>query len=150
MDRFSRDLLHISRKAQTCVGSVVRKYHITIAEEPYFMAIQSHDGATQEELTALVGVDKAMTTRVIHSLEHKGLVKRVQDKNDKRQNRIYKSEKADEISESVRNDLLRLNQSFTEGISRKDMESFMCTLAVLDASISRFYETLHRSCPQSH
>ena len=140
MDRFLRDLLHVSRKAQTCVGSVVRKYHITIAEEPYFMAIQSHDGATQEELTALVGVDKAMTTRVIHSLEHNGLVKRVQDKNDKRQNRIYKSEKADEISESVRNDLLRLNQSFTEGISRKDMESFMCTLAVLDANISRCLE----------
>lgn len=140
MDRFLRDLLHVSRKAQTCVGSVVRKYHITIAEEPYFMAIQSHDGATQEELTALVGVDKAMTTRVIHSLEHKGLVKRVQDKNDKRQNRIYKSEKSDEISESVRNDLLRLNQSFTEGISRKDMENFMCTLAVLDANISRCLE----------
>lgn len=140
MDRFLRDLLHVSRKAQTCVGSVVRKYHITIAEEPFFMAIQSHDGATQEELTALVGVDKAMTTRVIHSLEHKGLVKRVQDINDKRQNRIYKSEKADEISESVRNDLLRLNQSFTEGISRKDMESFMCTLAVLDANISRCLE----------
>ena len=140
MDRFLRDLLHVSRKAQTCVGSVVQKYHITIAEEPFFMAIRSHDGATQEELTALVGVDKAMTTRVIHSLEHKGLVKRVQDENDKRQNRIYKSEKADEISESVRNDLLRLNQSFTEGISRKDMESFMRTLAVLDENISRCLE----------
>lgn len=140
MDRFSRDLLHVSRKAQTCVGSVVRKYHITIAEEPFFMAIRSHDGATQEELTALVGVDKAMTTRVIHSLEHKGLVKRVQDEKDKRQNRIYKTEKADEISESVRNDLLRLNQSFTEGISRKDMESFMRTLAVLDENISRCLE----------
>ena len=140
MDRFLRDLLHVSRKAQTCVGSVVRKYHITIAEEPFFMAIRSHDGATQEELTALVGVDKAMTTRVIHSLEHKGLVKRVQDEKDKRQNRIYKTEKADEISESVRNDLLRLNQSFTEGISRKDMESFMRTLAVLDENISRCLE----------
>ena len=140
MDRFSRDLLHVSRKAQTCVGSVVRKYHITIAEEPFFMAIRSHDGATQEELTALVGVDKAMTTRVIHSLERKGLVKRVQDEKDKRQNRIYKTEKADEISESVRNDLLRLNQSFTEGISQKDMERFMRTLAVLDANISRCLE----------
>lgn len=140
MDRFLRDLLHVSRKAQTCVGSVVRKYHITIAEEPFFMAIRSHDGATQEELTALVGVDKAMTTRVIHSLEHKELVKRVQDEKDKRQNRIYKTEKANEISESVRNDLLRLNQSFTEGISRKDMESFMRTLAVLDENISRCLE----------
>lgn len=140
MDRFSRDLLHVSRKAQTCVGSVVRKYHITIAEEPFFMAIRSHDGATQEELTALVGVDKAMTTRVIHSMEHKGLVKRVQDEKDKRQNRIYKTEKADELSESVRNDLLRLNQSFTEGISQKDMERFMRTLAVLDANISRCLE----------
>ena len=46
------------------------------------MAINSHDGAAQEELTAFVGGDKAMTTRVIHSLESKGLVKRVQDAKD--------------------------------------------------------------------
>jgi DNA-binding MarR family transcriptional regulator len=138
MEKLSRDLLRVSRKAQICVGAVVKKYNITVAEEPFFMAINSHDGSTQEELTALVGVDKAMTTRVIHSLESKGLVKRVQDAKDKRQNRIYKTDKVNEISEIVLRDLLQLNQIFTTGIDSDDLDNFMRTLAVLEDNISNF------------
>lgn len=102
------------------------------------MAINSHDGATQEELTALVGVDKAMTTRVIHSLESKGLVKRVQDTKDKRQNKIYKTDKVNEIREIVLKDLLHLNQIFAAGIGNDDLDIFMRTLAVLEKNISNF------------
>lgn len=138
MKELSRDLLRVSRKAQICVGAVVKKYNITVAEEPFFMAINSHDGATQEELTALVGVDKAMTTRVIRSLESKGLVERMQDARDKRQNRIYKTDKVNEISESVLNDLLQFNQVFTAGIDSHDLDNFMRTLAVLEGNISNF------------
>ncbi|RGS81371.1 MarR family winged helix-turn-helix transcriptional regulator [Coprococcus sp. AF21-14LB] len=138
MEKLSRDLLRVSRKAQICVGAVVKKYNITVAEESFFMAINSHDGATQEELTALVGVDKAMTTRVIHSLESKGLVKRVQDTKDKRQNKIYKTDKVNEIREIVLKDLLHLNQIFTAGIGNDDLDIFMRTLAVLEKNISNF------------
>lgn len=102
------------------------------------MAINSHNGSTQEELTALVGVDKAMTTRVIRSLESKGLVKRVQDARDKRQNRIYKTDKTDEISEIVLSDLMQLNQIITAGIDNDDLDNFMQTLAVLEENISNF------------
>ena len=138
MEKLSRDLLRVSRKAQICVGAVVKKYNITVAEESFFMAINSHDGATQEELTALVGVDKAMTTRVIHSLESKGLVKRVQDTKDKRQNKIYKTDKVNEIREIVLKDLLHLNQIFTARIGNDDLDIFMRTLAVLEKNISNF------------
>lgn len=138
MEKLLRDLLRVSRKAQICVGAVVKKYNITVTEEPFFMAINSHDGATQEELTALVGVDKAMTTRVIHSLESKGLVKRVQDTKDKRQNKIYKTDKVNEIREIVLKDLLHLNQIFTAGIGNDDLDIFMRTLAVLEKNISNF------------
>lgn len=35
MEKLSRDLLRVSRKAQICVGAVVKKYNITVAEEPF-------------------------------------------------------------------------------------------------------------------
>lgn len=37
MEKLSRDLLRVSRKAQICVGAVVKKYNITVAEEPFFI-----------------------------------------------------------------------------------------------------------------
>lgn len=143
MDVLSRDLLRVSRKAQMCVGAVVKKYNLTVAEEPFFMAINFHDGSTQEELTALVGVDKAMTTRVIHSLENKGLVKRIQDPNDKRQNRIYKTNTVNELCDTVLKDLLQLNQIFTTGMSNDDLDNFMRTLTVLEENISNFLKEEH-------
>lgn len=140
MNRISRDLLRVSRKAQTYLGSIVKKYDITIAEQPFFMAIRGRDGLTQEELTALVGVDKAMTTRVLHSLEGKGLIRKVQDENDKRQNRIYKTDKVDKLGERVWADLLQFDKAVTEGISKEELESFLKTLAILEHNISRQLE----------
>lgn len=138
MEGLSRDLLRISRKAQICVGTVIKKYNISVAEEPFFMTVNFHNGATQEELTELVGVDKAMTTRVIHSLESKGMIKKITDPEDRRRNRIYKTEKMDEISGSIMKELLRLNHIFTSGISNDALEGFMQTLASLEENISKF------------
>ena len=71
-------------------------------------------------------------------MESKGLVKRVQDTKDKRQNKIYKTDKVNEIREIVLKDLLYLNQIFTAGIGNDDLDIFMRTLAVLEKNISNF------------
>lgn len=131
MKELAKDLLRVSRKAQICVGKVIKKYGISIAEEPFFMAISFNDGLTQEELTNIVGVDKAMTTRVITSLEKKGLVNRVQDAKDKRQNRIYKTEKMTKIESKLAKELMNLNNIFIEGIDDEDLNYFIKILSIL-------------------
>lgn len=141
MYELSKDLLRISRKAQMCVGKIVKKYNITIAEESFFMAVNFHDGATQEELTSIVGVDKAMTTRVIHSLEKKGFVKRIPDLEDKRQKRIYKTEKAKQISEDFIKELMQLNQTFIQDIDSDNFACFKQTLIILENNISGFLKS---------
>lgn len=141
MKELSRDLLRVSRMAQMCVGKAIKKYNITVAEEPFFMAIHFHNGATQEELTSLVGVDKAMTTRVLHSLEKKNLVKRVPDLQDKRQNKVYQTEKAAELNEDFVGELIQLNEIFIQGISNESFENFMQTLGILETNILDFLKT---------
>lgn len=105
------------------------------------MAIHFHNGATQEELTSIVGVDKAMTTRVLHSLEKKNLVKRVPDLQDKRQNRVYQTEKAAELSEDFVGELIQLNEVFIQGISNESFENFMQTLGILETNIFDFLKS---------
>lgn len=135
-DNLSKDLLRVSRKAHLCAGKIVEKYHLSIAEEPFFMAIAAYDGSTQEKLTELVGVDKAMTTRVIDSLVKKGFVKKIPDTEDRRCNRIYQTEKMKEITGSVTNELLSLNQLFTTGIDEDALNLFVKTLSVLEENIT--------------
>lgn len=140
MKEFTRDLLRVSRRAQICVGKVVKKYGISAAEEPFFMAVSFNDGSTQEKLTSIVGVDKAMTTRVISSLEKKGLVKRVQDNKDKRQNKIYKTEKMKSIENELAKDLINLNQIFAKDIDEEDINGFKKALDILEKNIAEFLD----------
>lgn len=121
MDKsITKQLIYIARRSQLCIGGRMEQYGITAAEEPFFMAVQKHAGATQEELTSLVGVDKAATTRVLSSLEKKGYLTRRRDEADRRQNRIYAAGKALEIGPQVQEELLALNGEILNGISQED------------------------------
>lgn len=121
MDKsITKQLIYTARQAQLCIGIRMEKYGITAAEEPFFMAIQRYKGATQEELTSLVGVDKAATARAISSLERKGYLTRQRDETDRRQNRIYAADQALNMGTEVREELMRLNNEILNGISEGD------------------------------
>lgn len=116
----TKQVIYTARQCQLCIGSRMEKYGISAAEEPFFMAIQKHAGATQDELTSMVGVDKAATTRAITSLERKGYLIRQQDEKDRRQNRIYATDKALRIGPKVLADLMGLNEELMNGIPEEN------------------------------
>ena len=113
----------LARKSQMYMGvTLINKYNITAAEQPFFMALQRCERVTQEELTAMVCVDKAVTTRVVKSLEGKGYLTRVKDTQDRRQNRIYPTTLTRELGAAVQKDLLMFNDAVTQGISGEELE----------------------------
>lgn len=123
MDRtIGRMITLLARKSQSYIAGALSKYDLTSAEQPFFMAILCREGATQEELTALVCVDKAATARAVKSLESKGFLIRVQDKQDRRQNRIYPTEKTKQMADAVKSELLRFNDLLTRGIDAQSLD----------------------------
>lgn len=115
-----RVLTRLARKCQIAVGSALQQYNLTAAEEPFLMAVLNNEGFTQEELTAYIGVDKAAASRAVRGLEEKGFLTRVQDPKDKRQNRVYPTEKAKEIGPKVRKELYKINLALTEALTKEE------------------------------
>ena len=74
----ARTIARVSRKSQAYLARVLMKYDLTVAEQPFFMALQYREGVTQEELTAMVRVDKAAAARAVRSLEATGFRRRGQ------------------------------------------------------------------------
>ena len=110
----------LARKGQMYMGTMLKhKYNITAAEQPFFMALQRCEGVSQEELTEMVCVDKAVTTRVVRTLEEKGYLTRVKDTQDRRQNRIYPTPLTRELGSEVQKDLLAFNDAVTRGIPKE-------------------------------
>ena len=115
-----RVLTHLARKCQIASANALQPYNLTAAEEPFFMHILQNEGYTQEELTAHVGVDKAATARAVRSLEEKGYVTRIQDPQDKRQNRVYPTDKAREVGPLVRKELYKINLALTADLTQEE------------------------------
>lgn len=136
----TKEVIHTARQCQLCVGGKMEKYGITAAEEPFFMAIQKHVGATQDELTALVGVDKAATTRALSSLERKGYLIRQQDESDRRKNRIYATDQALKLGPEVLETLLELNDEILHGISEEDQEILCHALLQMERNLKNIKE----------
>lgn len=137
MDRsIARMITLLARKSQSHIGSALSKYNLTAAEQPFFMALQRYEGITQEELTAIVCVDKAATARAVKSLEEKGYLIRVQDEKDKRQNRIYPTDRAKNMGTAVRNELLHINELLTRGIDAQELELIYAALLKMEENFS--------------
>ncbi len=123
-----RVLTLLARKCQIAVGNALQQYNLTAAEEPFLMAVLNNEGFTQEELTAYVGVDKAASSRAVRGLEEKGLLLRVQDPRDKRQNRVYPTEKAKELGPLVKKELYKINLALTDGFAQEEKDQIYALL----------------------
>lgn len=125
----------LARRSQFYIGNILKKYDLSVAEQPFFMTLQQYEGITQEELTALVCVDKAVTTRVVRSMEEKGYLVRIQDEKDRRQNRIYPTDKARELGPKVKAELLRFNGQLTEGFDDQSLEQLYDSLLKIEENL---------------
>ena len=127
-----RVMTRLARKCQIAVGNALQQYNLTAAEEPFLMSVLNNEGLTQEELTAYVGVDKAAASRTVRSLEEKGFLVRVQDPKDKRQNRVYPTDKAREVGPKVRKELYKINLALTKSFSEEESQQIYDLLARME------------------
>jgi len=138
----TKTLLKTSRRAQACIGRIVQKHGITVAEHPFVMTISFNDGLTQDELSDMVGVDRALTTRVVQSLEKKGLVRKEPDAKDKRYNHVYATDSLHQLTDKIVPELLAFNEAAMDGISEEEISQMIDTMQRLENNISNYIKDL--------
>lgn len=138
----TKTLLKTSRRAQACIGKIVQKHGVSIAEHPFVMTIKFNDGLTQDELSDMIGVDRALTTRVVQSLEKKGLVRKEPDVKDKRFNHIYATDLLHQLADKIVPELLSFNDAAMDGISDEEIKQMIDTMQRLGKNISNYIKVL--------
>lgn len=128
-------ILSTARKSQMVMAGLVQPYGLTVAEQPFFMALLHCEGLTQEQLTARVSVDKSATARAVKSLEDKGLITRVQDEGDRRCNRLYPTDKARQLYPQVREALEGFNRRLVRDLNPREVSAVWTVLARMEAGL---------------
>ncbi len=110
------------RRSQIFVVEACEKLHLTYSEYVMLLRIYDHEGARQDELAAMLYLDKAVVTRTMNMLEQKGLVYREQDTRDKRAKHVYLTDFGKEQHAYLRNVIKRWVDYLVEDMEPQDVE----------------------------
>jgi len=103
-------------------------------------ALVIQPGLTQKEIADKVGIEGATLVPIIDKMEKEGLLKRKPDSSDRRVNRIYLTQKADSLWESMVECALKIRKSSTKNISENDIQTTLETLRKISQNLTSFTE----------
>lgn len=126
------------RKSQIYMNMSLKKHGITSAEQPVLSYLYSKDGVTQDKISSHLNIDKAATARAVQSLMEKGYVIKEKDKEDKRCNRIFLTERSLEIESDIKEGLMGWSKFLTEDM---DKESSDFVYSSLEKMVEKIDET---------
>ncbi len=95
---------------------------------------------SQQQIADILIKDKNSVTKFIDALESKGLVMRVADVSDRRQNKIHLTQKAVDIKLKVTEIAVESTDIIIKDISKEDLETFIKVLNKMSDNISKDLE----------
>jgi len=122
------------------------KYNGTMSIGFALLNIHSEEGTPATKIAPLMGLEARSLTRLLKSMDEKGLIYREADKTDKRSVRIYLTREGKKNKEKARDTVLRFNEAVREQVPVQKLEVFFEVLQEINKMIERndIYETIVR------
>lgn len=113
------------------------KHDITMSMGFVLLNIHSQDGTPATKIAPMMGLEARSLTRLLKSMEDKGLIYREADASDKRLVRILLTREGKKKKEKSRETVLRFNEAVRERIDDQKLDVFFRVLQ----QINRIIET---------
>jgi MarR family transcriptional regulator, transcriptional regulator for hemolysin len=95
---------------------------VTISQWKVMVILVRQNGLTQKDIADRLGLEGPTLIPVIDKMEKDGLVIRKVDSADRRNNRIYRTEKADALWDEMFNCAMRVRQSSVKNITDNEIQ----------------------------
>lgn len=113
------------------------KYGGTMSVGFALLNINSEEGTPAMKIGPLMGLEPRSLTRLLKSMEEKGLIYRESDKIDKRSVRIYLTKEGKKNKEKSRETVLRFNEAVREEIPSDKLDVFFEVLQEINRMIDK-------------
>lgn len=100
------------------------KQNATMSMAYALLSIDLEEGTPSTSLGPKMGMESRSLTRMLKKMEEEGVIKRVQDKNDKRITRIVLTKKGGNKREQSRLAVLRFNEVLHDKLSSSERKGF--------------------------
>jgi DNA-binding MarR family transcriptional regulator len=111
------------------------QYDITTSIGFVLLNIDPQEGSPATKIAPLLGLEARSLTRILKSLEEKGLIHKKGDLKDKRSVRIFLTEKGLEKREISRQTVRHFNQKVREKIPEKELNTFFKVISKINRMV---------------
>jgi DNA-binding MarR family transcriptional regulator len=127
------------------IQDMFHELNISLTKTQWVLLKKLHekDGVPQQELAFLTGRDKTSLTRLVNTMEKKGLLARIPSKTDKRSNHIYLTKKGALLYEETLPVIQDFARSLQENISEEEIQS---TIKVIQKVQENLISKTQNSC----
>ncbi len=133
------------------IGSIHRHIHIVIQQmlKPYGMGsgqcffmnvICHHEGLSQKELSEIMHIDKATTTKALKKLVQGGWVERKADPNDGRQYQLFLTDKGQAFMPTFHGILDQITDGLSKGYEEEEYQKVIAMMDQLQANVVQMVE----------
>lgn len=121
------------------------KYGGTMSMGFALLNIHTEEGTAATKIAPLMGLEARSLTRLLRSMEEKGLIYRESDKTDKRSVRVRLTREGRKKKEKARDTVLRFNEAVRAEIPAAKLEEFFLVLQGINRIIDRnnIYEKIN-------
>jgi DNA-binding MarR family transcriptional regulator len=113
------------------------KHDITMSMGFVLLNINSEEGTPATKIAPLMGLEARSLTRLLKSMEEKGLIYREADSSDKRLVRIVLTKEGKKKKERSRETVLRFNEAVREQVEPEKLTIFFEVLQKITRSIEK-------------
>ncbi len=118
---------HIRRnwhKIQRIYNAEAAKQDATMSMAYILLIIDLEEGTPSTSLGPMMGMESRSLTRILKKMEEEGVIKRVQDKNDKRITRIILTKKGKDKRSQSRLAVIKFNDAIQSKLSKEEQKGF--------------------------
>lgn len=136
---FTRDILRyitrLEQQRRRYLDEHLREKKLHGSMFMVLLYLEKEPGASQDELTTFLGIDKSGVARICCKLEDLTYIRRERSRDDRRQNKLYLDEYGRNLLPIIRNLLQRWRKTVTEGIDEHDQKELLRQLGHMMSNV---------------
>jgi len=114
------------------------QYDISTSVGFVLLNIRDDEGTPATRIAPLMGLESRSLTRILKSMEEKGLIVKRQDQNDRRMVRIFLTQEGKEKQEISRKTVLDFNEKMREGLNESDLQAFFRVMSKANKVVNNY------------
>ena len=128
-------LHYANRMAMTLLQKKIKKHQVAVGQFPILVHLWAEQGITQKSLCEHIRVEQPTLANTLKRMERDGLIRREPDEADKRQWRIYPTQRALGLKDRLQEKSRQVNQVITGRLTETETAEFIRLMGIITATL---------------